>query len=243
MYHRGASTIIPEKALFVVNPDEVHACKSGGEEHSYLILSVQASAMQAIASQISGKMQAVPYFRNMLIDDFDLHSKISCFFFLLEEVGSELEKASVLHSLLSLMILRHAEAPPAIRRTGLHDRTIRRVCEFIREHYAKPLSLKQLSGEACLSPFYFQRLFLEKTGISPHDYLVQIRIRNAQQLLAKGSPITATAFDTGFVDQSHFTRSFKRFTGMTPGGYVAMVTPKSGTTNFQIIHQIGRCCY
>jgi len=223
----GVATIIPQKASFIINPGEVHACKSCEGGHSYMILSIEAEYMQGVASQISGRKQSAPHFRNTLIHDAELYSKIITFFSVFAEGNSDLEKDSSLLSLLSLIILRYSEAPPKIGCRVLHDRTIQRVCDFISEHYASPLSLKQLSEEASLSPFYFQRLFLERTGISPHDYLMQFRMKQARQLLVKGCNIAHVALDTGFADQSHLTRCFKQLTGITPGSYLTDVVSGS----------------
>jgi AraC-like DNA-binding protein len=227
--HGGVSTIISQKASFVINPGEVHACKSCESGHSYMILSIEAEYMQGVASQISGGKQQIPHFRNILIHDTELYLKIIHFFTLITDGNSELEKETTLLSLLSLIILRYSEAPPKIGCRVLHERTILRVCDFISEHYSKPLSLKQLAEEAGLSHFYFQRLFLGSKGISPHDYVMQVRIRKARQLLAKGCNIAHVALDTGFADQSHLTRSFKQFTGITPGGYAADVVSRSNS--------------
>jgi AraC-like DNA-binding protein len=215
----GSSTIIPENALFVINPGVAHTCKSQDKEHSYFIICVEAESMKAIASQISKKTHTVPYFKNIPLYDKALGSKIRQFFSLIENTSSALERESVLFSLLSELVLHYGEESPIPCRAGVHDGALKRACEFIRTYYAQDLSLRQLSSVACLSPFYFQRLFLENTGVSPHDYLLQIRIRKAQELLLYGKSIACVAVDTGFVDQSHFTRSFKRVTGTTPGSY------------------------
>jgi AraC-like DNA-binding protein len=215
------SITIPEDSLFVINPGESHACKSRHGGHSYFTVCIEAESMKASASQISGKESAVPYFKNILLCDKELVSEIRRFFSLVVNTCSSLERESVQSSLLSTLIMRYGNEPPIPRQTGSHDGSIKRVCEFIRMYYSQDLLLKQLSREACLSPFYFQRLFLENTGISPHDYLIQFRIKKAQEFLAKGHSIAGVALDTGFVDQSHFTRSFKRVTGITPGVYIS----------------------
>jgi|WetSurMetagenome_2_1015567.scaffolds.fasta_scaffold00687_17 AraC-like DNA-binding protein len=222
MYKGGASTVIHENEMFVINPEAVHACKSRDKGHSYMIVCVQEAGMQSLASQISAKTQAMPYFKNTLIHDAELGSIISRFFSLIENTGSILEVETVVLSLLSMLILRHADTAPTVCCVGAHDNAIKRVREFMRMSYARRLSLKQLSGVARLSPFYFQRLFRENTGISPHDFLLQVRIRKARQLLSEGQGIAHVGHHTGFVDQSHFTRSFKRVTGVTPGQYVSV---------------------
>ncbi|MCP4688540.1 MAG: helix-turn-helix transcriptional regulator, partial [Desulfobacterales bacterium] len=53
----------------------------------------------------------------------------------------------------------------------------------------------------------------------PHEYLTQVRIARAREMLKNGESIVSAAMDAGFVDQSHFTRIFKKFVGVTPGQY------------------------
>ena len=219
----GTLTVIPENALFVINPGTSHSCKSQHEGHSYSIVCVKAESMKTIASQMSEKVQTVPYFKNILLRDIELGLKIRRFFSLIENASLSLERESVLLSLLSTLILKYGNEPPIPLQVGSHEGTIKRVCEFIRMYYAEDLSLRQLSRVACLSPFYLQRLFLQNTGISPHDYLVHFRIRKAQDLLMEGRSIASVALDVGFVDQSHFTRSFKRVIGLTPGDFFTVM--------------------
>ncbi len=218
----GDSMAIPEGAVFVVNPGTVHAFGPSGGDHSYVIVSVPAAFVQSVASRLSGAWRSAPYFERLIYDG-DLSSGILRFLSLVREGGSALETESALADLLSLLILRHTEVPPEVRPAGLHDGAMKRACEFMAEHYSEPLSLRQISRETSLSPFYFQRLFVENTGISPHDYLLQVRIRKARELLSHGHDIADVALHTGFFDQSHLVRFFRRITGTTPGAYMSMV--------------------
>lgn len=215
----GALTIVPENSLFVINPDASHKCKSRYEEHSYFVICIEVERMKEIASQISEKAHTVPYFKNALICDSGLSSTIWGLFSLMENPGSTLEREACLDSLLSTLILNYGTETPIPSPSRSHKGMIKKVCELIRMHYAQDLTLKDLSKAACLSPFYFQRLFVENIGISPHDYMIQYRIKKARELLLEGHSIASVTVDTGFVDQSHFTRSFKRVTGITPGNY------------------------
>ena len=177
--------------------------------------------MRAIGSQISEKAEPIPYFKETVLFNGRLRLKIRRLFLLMDNPSPSLERELVLNSLLSSLILRHGDQPPVPYQTGSHYSAIKRVCEFIKTHYADHLSLKQLSRVACLSSFYFQRLFLKNTGVSPHDYMIHCRIKKARELLAEGHSIAGVALDVGFVDQSHFTRSFKQVTGTTPGIYIS----------------------
>ena len=88
------------------------------------------------------------------------------------------------------------------------------------DHYADDFSLADLAGRAHLSPYHFLRVFTACTGIPPHLYQQQVRIRQAKGKLLQGASLSETAFETGFGDQSHFSNVFKKMVGITPGEYV-----------------------
>ena len=96
---------------------------------------------------------------------------------------------------------------------------IRRALAHLHEHYTERTSLGELATIARLSPFYFARLFRSQTGMTPGGYLRHLRIEHAKMLLRHGMPISRVAFTTGFYDQSHFTRRFKRDVGLPPGRF------------------------
>jgi AraC-like DNA-binding protein len=220
LHSHGTSTVIPENQLFVINPGQAHACKSKDDNHSYIAICMEPKSMAALASQIHERSRAVPHFTTNLIHNKMLALKIREFFTLIESTSTVLERESVLISFLSALIMRYGKNPPLAFDCGSHDRAINDVCEFIRAQYSRDLTLSQLSEIACLSPFYLQRLFLKKTGFSPKEYLVHCRMKKARELLMQGNAIASVALETGFVDQSHFTRYFKRLVGITPGEYV-----------------------
>jgi AraC-like DNA-binding protein len=89
--------------------------------------------------------------------------------------------------------------------------------DYIKSHYAENVSLSELASFADLSRFHLLRLFRNQMGVPPHKYQTQLRITHARKLLRNGHSILKTAFETGFFDQSHFSRNLKRITGGTPG--------------------------
>jgi AraC family transcriptional regulator len=104
-------------------------------------------------------------------------------------------------------------------RNGAHSRAVSDALEFIHANYARELSLGDIAGAAHLSPFHLARLFKQSLGVSPHQYLIQVRVNNARWLLSAGSgerSLAEVASAVGFADQSHLTRHFKRVTGLTP---------------------------
>jgi AraC-like DNA-binding protein len=81
----------------------------------------------------------------------------------------------------------------------------------------EPLDLERAAREAGLSPFHFLRLFAKVLGVTPHQYLVRLRLRQAARLLADDArPVTDVALDVGFADLSNFVRTFHRAAGVSP---------------------------
>jgi AraC family transcriptional regulator len=101
---------------------------------------------------------------------------------------------------------------------GLSARRLKAVLGYIREHLHSALTLRELAAVAHLSPYHFARRFKESTGLPPHQYIIARRIERAQELLRGEEELTLAqvAARTGFWDQGHFTRHFKRLVGVTP---------------------------
>jgi AraC-like DNA-binding protein len=110
---------------------------------------------------------------------------------------------------------------PASPRPSARDR--RRAVEaasWIDEHSAEHLDLTGAASAVGLSPFHFLRVFSNVLGVTPHQYLVRVRLRRAASLLADdGRSITDVAFDAGFGDLSNFVRTFHRAAGVSPGSF------------------------
>ncbi|MGH7539134.1 MAG: helix-turn-helix domain-containing protein [Gemmatimonadales bacterium] len=125
---------------------------------------------------------------------------------------------------LGHLLVRHAgvEQPRPHRvRGGLSATDKRRVLELIDAQLDARLSIQMLAHEAGLSPAHFARAFKETMGRAPHQFLLQLRLERARRLLElPGASLSDIAQRTGFADQAHLTRLFKRAYGVTPGALV-----------------------
>ena len=83
-----------------------------------------------------------------------------------------------------------------------------------------PATIEEMSEKVCVSPFHMIRRFKKEIGLTPHQFQIQCRIRKAQRLLLEKKTITEVALETGFCDQSHFDKSFKKVVGMSPVAYL-----------------------
>lgn len=108
----------------------------------------------------------------------------------------------------------------AFARGGLAPAVLRRVVEYLEAHLADDPGLAELARISGLSMKHFARAFKQSSGLAPHQWLMRRRIERARHLLAD-SPLdlAQVALECGFVDQSHFTATFKRATGATPGAF------------------------
>lgn len=94
------------------------------------------------------------------------------------------------------------------------------VMENIINNYAEPISMASLAAKVSLSVSQFERRFKKRFHTTPRKYLTNVRINAACQLLSSTDlPISAIAVQTGFYDQSHFTKQFTKLKGSTPAKY------------------------
>ncbi len=125
-----------------------------------------------------------------------------------------------LADMLTVHLLRHySVASPVVRihDGGLAPNQLKRALEFIHANLAADAPLLAVAAEAGLSPFYFARQFKRATGLAPHQYLIQLRIERAKELLVHSdASVVEVAQQVGFCDQSHFARHFKRSFDVTP---------------------------
>jgi AraC family transcriptional regulator len=133
--------------------------------------------------------------------------------------------AEALSTALAVHLLREYGATrPKLKRRygGLPGEKLVRAVEYIQDQLDTDLTVSGIAQAVCMSPYHFMRLFKESTGQSPHQYVIQARVRKAKELLATGKlTISEAAYHVGFVDQSHLTRHFKRVFGMPPKTFLS----------------------
>ncbi len=94
------------------------------------------------------------------------------------------------------------------------------VCQYIQLHYQRELTLDDLASTVHLNKNHFARKFKQQIGISPIEYLISVRLKNARDLLLTSSnSVKNISFDCGFRNQSYFNYAFRKQFGETPGEY------------------------
>jgi AraC family transcriptional regulator len=120
---------------------------------------------------------------------------------------------------VELLRLGDAGSRP-VTRGGLAPWQMRRITEYMEAHLGDPIQLSDFAQLAGMSRSHFSQAFRTTTGMPPHRWHLNARIRRAQELLLDTSfSLAEIALQTGFADQSHFTKSFQRQVGTSPGAW------------------------
>jgi AraC family transcriptional regulator len=125
-------------------------------------------------------------------------------------------------ALAARLAANYAVTKPSLefKTNGLSQSQLEHVIDYMKANLAQDLSILDLAILTGMSESHFSRSFKQSVGISPYQYLMQQRVKRAQQLLEKRSiTISSIALDCGFANQTHLTKVFRQMTGMTPKSY------------------------
>lgn len=220
-FYRGVYQVAPARAITLVNPGEVHTGQAleEGPWH-YRSLYPSAELLGELASEVGDRSSPTPYFPDAVIIDPQLAQYLLQAHRLSEHDHEGLERDCVLVGVLVDLLRYYSDVRVPERSYRSERPAVRMAREYIEENYTAKIALRSIADLVGLSKYHFIRVFREATGFSPAQYQTQVRIRWAKVLLRQGQGISAIAAELGFADQSHFTRQFKRWVGVTPGHYL-----------------------
>jgi AraC-like DNA-binding protein len=207
-------------AVALLDPEVVHTGQAASPAGwAYRVLYPEVSVVTEVAAQL-GWRRGTPRFPQTVLYDARSAALLRSAHRAAEH-GDQLASSGLLTEALAWLLTAHASAAtavaePAIRRSPASVGT---VCELLEERLADPPPLAELAAMTGLSQFALLRAFRAQTGLPPHAYLNQLRVRRARTLLDTGITPAEVAMTTGFADQAHLTRHFKRVVGVPPGAY------------------------
>ncbi|HHW45582.1 MAG TPA: AraC family transcriptional regulator [Clostridiales bacterium] len=131
--------------------------------------------------------------------------------------GYEFIVKGILFQMVGLILRHRLYSETGAPSSSDRIKRFKKVLRKIRQDFAKPLSLNDLSEVLGVSPKYFCRFFKEMSGRTPIDYLNYYRIEcAAEQLLSTDQSVTEIALNCGFNDLSYFIKTFKKYKGYSP---------------------------
>ena len=219
--YRGEKLVASAGQINIADPGEVHNGFSVTDHGwQYRMFYLPPGYLEKMCRDISGHAQGTVFFKKGVIQDQDfaltlqrLHMDFCC-----REV-SLLELQSRFLRVFASFVSRHTRPGVTLPDAGQEKRAVTLARDYIHNHFDSNISLDDLSACSGLSRYYFLRVFQHHTGLTPHAYLNQIRCSHAKSMLDNDKSISQAALDTGFFDQSHLNRVFKKIYGITPGQY------------------------
>ncbi len=218
--YQRSNSVVPPGHLAVIQTGEPHSFSSNDHTGRALrLMFIEPDLLRRVATEAVGSEQNIPVFPTLTVSNQHLVELFLKVHTTLEGQTSRLESESLILQVLTQLVLQCAEQLPSIRDLGQERQYVKLVREYLEDNYAENVSLEQLAQLVSLSIEHLVRVFSAEVGLPPHTYQTQVRISRAKTLLAKGYSISDVARHTGFADQAHFTRQFKRLNGVTPGVY------------------------
>jgi AraC-like DNA-binding protein len=221
--YRGDKHVVGPGDLIVMNPEEAHAGGPlAGVSWTYRALYPSLDLMRQITAGLPSGLPVMPWFATDVVRDLHVATRLHRFHQLSESPRSNaLQRETHLAEGLVSLAGRYARFPRAAWSPGREPRAVQLARDYLHEHAEDNVTLRDLAQHAGLAPYHLCRVFRQATGMAPHAYQIQVRVRRAKNLLLAGRPIAQAAAEAGFWDQAHLTRHFKRVVGLSPGRYVA----------------------
>jgi AraC-like DNA-binding protein len=225
---RGTRRWLVEPGQVVAwDPSGPHAgTAAGAQPWSARLMVIDTDHLTALATEDSSELRDDVRFAEPVLSGPDLHDQFLRLHVAMQAPTTRLERDERLAEWLRAVVGR-TSALPAGRspRSARDDRALRLARDYLGDQPQRNISLDELADVAGIGKFRLLRLFREQTGLPPHALQIAHRIRRAQRLLEAGDSIAEAAAATGFADQSHLHRHFRRSLGMTPRQYQLRFTP------------------
>lgn len=206
--------------VLVLNADEVQSARMGFScrwvYHSFYF---GRNALEDIYRGLG--LAEIPSFPSAAIADSHLTAEFRSLHEALRRPGGASEIREYLIVAFARMLKRCGAATRAFD-AGRNDRArFKEIAAVLRAHRLEDLCLERLAATKDLSVYQLIRLFRRVAGLTPHAYLLQLRLDDARIHLRNGMSIVEAATAAGFYDQSALTNHFRRAYGITPGQYAA----------------------
>lgn len=201
-------------------PYEVQFQSPPGDELDNLSIHIAVEPfLAAIEERYPGNSDRVEVVDLFGTDDILWHICLTCAALLAAAVPGKSPRIAALTQLFAAHVVEkytHTAEHPEVR-GGLPIRQLRKVEDYVAEHFAEEISIEQLADLLEMSSSHFAHVFKDSTGMTPLQFVTRQRITRAQQLIRETSrSLIDVGLDVGYTSPSHFAQVFRRVVGVTP---------------------------
>lgn len=213
---------IEKKKILPINPDQIHSTTGQSEVKGYFSILIKKEMIRGMTSAAFGTADI--YFENSftevssdtwnLINSFihETASRQRGYEFMQEGIGLQLAMSLIRCIKSNISHGKIDTVPPR--------ENIKKAIEFLNDCYNREFNFKDIACIANFSPYYFIRVFKAETGMTPHEYLLNIKIQKAKERLTdRNLSISQVFSECGMEYSGHFAALFKKKVGLTPSQY------------------------
>ncbi|OLQ94190.1 AraC family transcriptional regulator [Vibrio ponticus] len=222
-FRTGGNHIAPQDSIILVNADQVHNGQSATEDGWEYKAMYPLPEQFATLTQGLNSETVIPYFPEPVVYDPEMAQQLRLVFDTLENSDNRLLRETLVYGTLVKLMSRHGKKRREYEPNTRSKQQLLVAKEFLDDFPQADVSLEELAKLANLSPYHFARSFQKEFGFPPHAYQVQSRLRYAIRLMKQGHTLSDIAQESGFHDQSHLHRHFKRAMGVTPKQYMKSI--------------------
>lgn len=209
--------------LCFINPDTVHDGRPDDEGYAYRMIYPSLDLISELVTDLTGRgARGTLAFGGPVVRDAELSAAFVAAHRALEARQTPLQSDEMMVQVLGRILRRHGRLS-VDERPARERQAVNRAKEFLMANIAEKVDLVTLARVAGLSRGYLIRAFKAETGLTPHAFLIDQRVRLARTLLLEGDAPVDVAIASGFADQAHMTRAFKARIGVTPGSFARMI--------------------
>lgn len=218
--YRGAQADSRAGNAIIIHPDEVHDGRAGVEAgFHYRMLYVEP---RLIAGALDGRARSLPFAPSAVLADRRLIGALIPLLGDMDREPEPLEADAALARLADALLSFDASAGGGRSSTTTATRAVETARAYLDAHFDHTVASEELEAVTGLDRFTLARHFRARLGTSPYRYLTMRRLDRVRTRLRTGHGLADAAIESGFSDQSHMTRQFKRAFGIPPGRWKAI---------------------
>lgn len=204
--------LLPSNTVIIVNPFEVHDNSFFDHfEWAYQCVYLNQEIFDFVAQKLQIRVSYPLNLQNIIENDEYLFNLIDTFNRSCNPINQQVE------ALTKHLIINYQSF--ASTKSNVSNQLIEDCAEYLLENIFEKINLEDVAKKFSLSTFQLIRYFKKEKGITPISYLLMNRIIKAKNLLSQTSSVVDVALETGFFDQAHFAKYFKKYVGVSPLQY------------------------